>query len=1366
VLARLLATAALLAAATRPATSAGPNIVIVNIDDLGWGDFGAYGSEYAQTPNIDQLAAAGTRFTQFYAGAPICSPSRASLFTGQYAARSGINSFLDSSSSNLARDNADSLKLTAPSIARTFQDAGYATGHFGKWHLGGGRDVGYAVSPTPGTNVAAPRIVEYGYDEAWTQFEGLGNRIINVANYGGNADGVPVRPSAYFNGLNQSSDARGTGGGLDEIVYLERQYNATFMVNRAIDFIDESRAADPNKPFFMNVWLDETHTPHHPPAQLQAKYDALYPQLSSENRSYLAVLEYADQQIGRLISHIDQQGLGEETLILVMSDNGPTGANDEELGSNGPFRGSKGSMFEGGFRQPLIARWNGHVAAGRTDDDTVIWMPDLFPTLAGIADVATPAGVAFDGENLSGALLGNQSQARTTSLFWNMNRGDENRHSNPNPNGAGAGGQEAVALRRGDWKLLLNSNGTSPELYDLSTDVGETNNLAVQQPGIASQLAAEALSIRYSTPSRTLPDTVSPIVRLKAETLAGLGNGATVASWADAAVGDTFSGSLSQSNASQRPTVITNALNGRAVVQFDGDDALLSSTTNRLPAPSQGITVIAVATSDGSGATAERLGQIGKSSGAGGSVVGFDVSSTAVSEPNGGAGFRFNDGAALYDTPIRDPGFHIVVWQVNEGQSYADAKMYVDGTLAANTFTGSATGANSLNFSGSDLELLLGTGRSSAGALLAGDSFSGQVAEFLVFNNQLSKGDINLVANYLSTEYALPFAYDVHLPLFDIDGLSWMGGQADFAAAWNAGDGAGGPAAGVTNPFAGGVQNLFLGNNGVALLQDSTSGGTARINSMRIGTAHAGLIVAGTEGNGALRVSGSRSLTIGSGSTPVGNAETGDLIVGEGGYAGTVEWNSTGTMKVEGRLRIGQGGVGVVRQDGGTITAGDVGGTLKFVGVGIGSGGDGEYRLNNGRFLPGGGLAGSELRHVRVGTEGAVGRMFVGDGVGAAGSARIESNDDLAIGHSGGSGMLAIESDGAIVLRTSEGVLQIANGAGSTGLAIQRGGSVSSEGQITIGQGVGSVGEYRLEGGVFAATGVLRVGAAGGKGALRVRGNAQLTSTSNLIIGQSDNSGSEGRVELTGSQAAVKVARLENHLGADETIRWVADAQGVTPLVVAGSGGVPRVQLQDPVELAANVGANGLGTLRGDGIALSLDLSAFQQSGVLTLIDNQTTEAITGFFENGATGDLYEEGESIVGTGFNGSVVISYLGGTGNDVVLQLTASAIANADFDANGVVDGADFLAWQRGFGSSPPAVGDADGNGTVDGADLAVWKQQFGAGVASAAEFAGAAVPEPGALTLLLSGCGLIGPARWLLRQAGEAIQSTDEERRRAK
>jgi uncharacterized sulfatase len=740
-----------------------PNIVIVNIDDMGWGDFHSYGNAYSQTPNIDALASQGTRFTQFYTAAPICSPSRVGLMTGQYSARSGINSFLEGTASNLARDNANSLPLSAPSMVRAFHDAGYATGHFGKWHMGGGRDVGYTVGTTAGTNDVAPRVVEYGYDQAWTQMEGLGNRIINVMPYGGDANGTTTRPSAYYNSLNQMSEARGTGGGQDQLVYLERQFNADFMANRAIDFIDASHAANPNKPFFVNYWPDEVHTVNDPPAVYKAKYDALYPNLPADQRNYLASLEHVDAQIGRIVDHVDQLGLGSNTLFLVTADNGAVLADANKLGSNGPFRGSKGDVFEGGVREPLIARWTGHVTPGRTDTQTVMWTPDLFPTLTQIAGVANPAGVTFDGENLSQALLGNQSQTRSKPLLWNMNRGTEDRHSNPNSSGAGANGQEVLGVRNGNWKLLINAQGTAPELYDLSNDVGETANRAQQNQAVVNLLAQEALSIRYSTPSRTLPDAVTPLVRLKAQDIASLGNEAAISSWADTATGDSFNGSVSQSTATNRPTLETNVLNGNAVVSFDGNDSLVSSATNSLPTVGKGITVIAVTKGDSSGNTAQRLGQIGAHGGTAGKIVGMDVSATQTSTSNGGAGFRFNNGASLYDTPISTSGFHIVTWEVDDGQNYADAKMFVDGTLPANTFTGTSTTSNTTSFTGTDLELILGTGRSAAGAILTSDYYTGQLAEFLVFNDQLSVGQVNLVASYLSSEYALPFAYDTNV---------------------------------------------------------------------------------------------------------------------------------------------------------------------------------------------------------------------------------------------------------------------------------------------------------------------------------------------------------------------------------------------------------------------------------------------------------------------------------------------------------------------------------------------------------------------------------------------------------------------------
>ena len=151
---------------------------------------------------------------------------------------------------------------------------------------------------------------------------------------------------------------------------------------------------------------------------------------------------------------------------------------------------------------------------------------------------------------------------------------------------------------------------------------------------------------------------------------------------------DSYNGTVTQSTAANRPTLQTNVLNGRAVVSFDGNDSLVSSTNNFLPTVSKGITVIAVANGDASGNTAQRLGQIGSHAGTAGKIVGLDLSTTPTSTSNGGAGFRFNNGASLYDTPVANAGFHIVTWQVDDAQSYADAKLFVDGTLPANTFTG------------------------------------------------------------------------------------------------------------------------------------------------------------------------------------------------------------------------------------------------------------------------------------------------------------------------------------------------------------------------------------------------------------------------------------------------------------------------------------------------------------------------------------------------------------------------------------------------------------------------------------------------------------------------------------------------------
>lgn len=1294
---------------------------------MGWGDLSSYGSPLAQTPNLDQLAAEGTRLTQFYAGAPICSPSRATMFTGQYAARSHINSFLSATHENRAKDNVDHLALDRPSLARTLQQGGYATGHFGKWHLGGGRDVGYATAPTPGTNAVAPRVVEYGFDAAWTQFEGLGNRIINVQDYGGDAQGTVVRPSPFLNHLNQQSDARGTGGGLDQLVYLEREYNAQFMVDRAIEFVDARQQADPQQALFVNLWLDEVHTPHDPPPSIVARYnnDPAYAHLPQHQRNYLAVLESTDQQIGRLVDYLDARGLGDNTLILVTADNGADPDNVALLDSSGPFRGSKGDVFEGGIREPLIARWTGTVPAGRVDNETVLGMADLFPTLTAIAGVANPAAAAFDGENLAPALLGQETLERTTPLYWNTNRGIENRHSSVGANAAGAGGQEVVAIRSGDFKLLLNAAGNTPELYNLESDPGETTNIALEHPATTRQLAQQALAIRYETPASILPDSLSPIVHLRAENLASThGTGAPVAVWNDAATGDEVDGTATQNDAARRPMFLPTALNGKAVVQFDGvNDALEGSANNGLPEVSEGITVFAVASSDPSGATAERLGQFGRVAGTPGQAVGLDLSQTTTGVADGGAGFRFNNGAALYDTPIAGGGFHIIAWQVGHGQAYQDATLLVDGALPANTFSGSSNNpTGTVSFTGNDLQLLLGTGRN--GALLGNDYYGGQLAELVVYNDQLTVGEINLVGNYLSTEYNLPFAYNIEaVDLFAIDGLAWIGNTANFDAAWNRGDRSGNPEPVNANPFGnGGAEDLFLGSDGQAIYDATTnvSAGTT-IRSMRIGTPAAGQIIFGTGGAGTLVASDQVSLTIGDGTAPLPNAPTGNLTVGEGGQTGRLDWNSTGTLNVEGQFRVGQGGVGTVHQNAGTIVAGAIAGAQKFIAVGNGAASTAAYYLNQGQLLPGGGLTGAERRHLRIGYNLATGLLELGDGIGGVGSARLETRDDVYVGHDGGHGTLRIRSDGYLSLSTSDAPLFIGQGPGSFGQIVQTGGMLLSSGSLTLGNGAGATGFYLLSGGAatFSDPGLeTRIGANGGEGRLRLEGSATFKTDGTLFIGHQGGSGATGRLEVIGSEAEVQVAKLDNApgdtgqgRGIDETIRWEADLLGVTPLIVSGIGGpAEAVQLQSPLEVARNAGV--AGNLTGDGIALELDLSTYRASGTLMLIDNWTTQPIIGYFERGTTGDLYENGEPIYGTGYLGTVTIWYDAGIGNNDVWLVLDDAIPG-DFDGDGDNDGQDFLAWQR---QMPPRAVDLDD-----------WQRYYGVGTPPNASLS-RPVPEP--------------------------------------
>ena len=584
------------------------------------------------------------------------------------------------------------------------------------------------------------------------------------------------------------------------------------------------------------------------------------------------------------------------------------------------------------------------------------------------------------------------------------------------------------------------------------------------------------------------------------------------------------------------------------------------------------------------------------------------------------------------------------------------------------------------------------------------------------------------------------------LPSSSTIGLVWNAAAANFDAGWASGDGMFGVATMGVDPFSG-PQNLYLGNGGVATFDDTTntSSGTT-VQNIFIGTNKAGAVVAGRNGNGTLTVNGAQDLTVDD--SGAAGAE-GFFTVGEQGFTGTVNWNSTGTLDAQGQFRVGRdGGTGVFNQTAGVVQGGTTGGGGKYLAIGDGAGSTGTYNLDGGTLYPDGQGAGSPRRQFRVGHNGATGTLNVGDGIGAAESAVVESEDDLWLGSSNGTGTLTIESDGAVRLLTNDAPFFVGNASGgdnNNGLVVQNGGVLVTESVFSIGQGSGSVGEYQFNGGTIMAAndggGDIRVGGGGGNGTLRISGTASLSSQGNMIIAEAAGQATTGLLEISGSEASVTLNRLANPPGMngpgngnDETIRWVADVNGVTPITILGASGSNVLQLQDPLEVEANTGTNGMGDLMGDGTALELDLSAIAGSQMLTLFDNQSTEDVIGFFENGSTMDLYEEGESILGTGYSGSVTISYVGGTGNDVVLSLVASGGLPGDFNGDNIVDIADYTVWRNNLGAADETgiSGNGDGGG-VTASDYQLWKENFGQSAGSVSGIT-ASVPEPQSLLLL--------------------------------
>ncbi len=407
-----------------------PNIIFILADDLGYGDLGCYGQQKIRTPNLDRMAAEGTRFTQAYSGSTVCAPSRCCLMTGKHTGHATIRGNVRPEA-GLAEGEA--------TVATLLKRAGYRTALFGKWGLGG-----------PGVN-SIPN--NRGFDE----FYGYLDQLHAHTSY----------PEHLWDNQNEVF--------LTENWFDKRKtFSNDKFTERALDF-----TAKQTGPFFLylpytiphaNNELNEMENPDTAPYASES-----WPE---NEKRFAAAITRMDRAIGELFATLKRKGLDENTLVIFTSDNGPhkEGAHDSNFfQSSGPLRGTKRDLYEGGVRVPAIARWPGRVPAGRTSDFMwAFW--DFLPTAAELAGGAAPAGI--DGLSFTGALAGDQPQHRR-ALYWEFHE---------------RGFHQAV--RRDNWKLVRQGPKQQVELFDVAKDLGETRNVAAEQPQVVRELEPLFRSMR------------------------------------------------------------------------------------------------------------------------------------------------------------------------------------------------------------------------------------------------------------------------------------------------------------------------------------------------------------------------------------------------------------------------------------------------------------------------------------------------------------------------------------------------------------------------------------------------------------------------------------------------------------------------------------------------------------------------------------------------------------------------------------------------------------------------------------------------------------------------------------------------------
>jgi len=419
-----------------------PNVVILLADDLGYRDLSSYGSKEVETPVLDQLAASGMKFTNFYAASGVCSPSRAALLTGRFSLRAGVYSWLDPSQKmHLHRDEI--------SIAEILKGAGYKTAHIGKWHLG----YDLVAESGPGPNP---------HDQGFDYWFATGNNAL------------PTH-------LNPNNFVR-NGKAMGEI----KGYSSQIVANEAINWLDNNVKS--SKPFYLNLWFHEPHEKVAAPDEFTKRHK------HTSTPAYYGSIENMDMNIGRVLKKLDDMNLSENTIVIFMSDNG---SKQGKEGSNGELKAAKGTLWEGGIRVPGIIRWPGKVKAG-TIEETPAGLVDILPTLTEITGTLIPKDRTIDGTSLT-PLFNNKKIARKKPLFWYYNpsrpvcvirEGDWNLIADPVID------VPKDNVFKEEWiGIIKESPLTNFRLFNLKNDISQKNDVSSQHPKLFEALKKKMIEL-------------------------------------------------------------------------------------------------------------------------------------------------------------------------------------------------------------------------------------------------------------------------------------------------------------------------------------------------------------------------------------------------------------------------------------------------------------------------------------------------------------------------------------------------------------------------------------------------------------------------------------------------------------------------------------------------------------------------------------------------------------------------------------------------------------------------------------------------------------------------------------------------------